>query len=326
MEQPPAVAHLLATLEAALLAPTTAASQLPDASDLGFERSLSRPFARDLDKESARILQLVSNVLNWSQGGKGNDLDGDLVRDGEYRNVVERVEPLLEGADDGIEKHLGIGKTKQGVGAVGAKSAEQLQQQNSVTNARARLAPHLLHASDLARPQLLFPPRLILPRPAVDAIATSEPFWKPVLRQKPHAASADSWLHTELCTPSDRFSSITPTTPPPYLRYIHPYAAELSTLSPPSRYFVAPPQPSKPNEKSFDETPFEWVGDKIGLTKMIKEIRQAGEDGTQRELAIDLEHHDYRSWGGLTCLIQVTRDAAKDGGKGREANGLTFCS
>lgn len=309
----PSLATLLANLEAALVDPTTAASQLPDAGDLGFERSLSRPFARNLDKEAERILALVSNVLNWSQGTpNAPHLDGDLIRDGEYRQVIEKVEPLLERADDGIEKHLGIGKGKTGgVGAVGAKTEEELEalQQKSAGkhNNKAKLPANLLHDADLARPQLQFPPRLILPRPSVDTTANEgeEPLWKPLLRRKPHAASSASWLTTELYAPTeDRFTVVTNTAPPAYTRYTHPYAAELGALTPPESYFLKPEQPPRPAEDSFEKTSFEWIGDKIGLDKMIKEIRAVGQQG-EKELAVDLEHHDYRSWGGITSLMQV---------------------
>ena len=113
---------LLDSLQAALLAPTTAAAALPDASDLAFERTLSRPLARQLDVESTRILALVSSVLQWSEGEKaGKEPDGEMIREGVYGDVVERVEVLLERADDSIEKHLGTGKHKAGVGAIGAK-------------------------------------------------------------------------------------------------------------------------------------------------------------------------------------------------------------
>lgn len=314
MATSPSLAQLLATLEASLVDPTTAASQLPDAGDLGFERSLSRPFARNLDKEAARILSLVSNVLNWSQGTPtAQEIDGDLIRDGEYRQVIDKVEPLLERADDSIERHLGVGKAKKGgVGAAGAKSAEELalaQQQKSAHgkqgNNKSKLPANLLHDADLARPQLLFPPRLLLPRPATD-VDGAEPLWKPLLRQKPHAASTESWLSTELYDPAeDRFTLATKTAPPAFTRYLHPYAAELESLAPPEGYFAAPEEPPRPADDSFDKTPFEWVGDKIAFAKMLKEIREVGKDESQRDLAADLEHHDYRSWGGFTCLMQV---------------------
>lgn len=288
---------LLESLQTALLTPTTAAAALPDASDLAFERTLSRPLARQLDAESTRILALVSSVLAWSEGEKaGKELDGEMIREGMYGDVVERVEVLLERADDSIEKHLGTGKHKAGVGAIGAKAVVEVPK-----NDKGPLPSHLLHAPDLARPQLLFSQRLILPRPSLDA-GSPPPLWTPVLTRKPHALSTDSWLATELFTPPSP-GSLAPT-PQPRTRYAHPYASELAVLQPPATYFQAPQQPAPVSKTSFADTPFEWVGDVAGLQKMVEEIRECGKEGL-KDLAVDLEHHDLRSWSGVTCLIQV---------------------
>lgn len=301
--------QLLDGLHQAIVPPTSAAASLPDPSDLAFERSLSRSLARNLDQESTRILSLVSSVLNWSQGAANSPttlLDGDLIKDGAYSSVTEPIERLLERADEGIERHLGIGKAKQGVGAVGAKSAEELAAKKQAQTKQERLPAHLLHSADLAHPQLLFPPRLVLPRPDISAKADEEPLWKPVIKSKVHATNDDeAWLQTELYSPSDRFTAVTSTAPPPYQRYVHPYTTELKQLVPPSSFFDKPATPTPASDKSFEETPFEWVGDRLALAKMIKEIREVGKDENKKQLAVDLEHHDYRSWGGFTCLIQV---------------------
>ncbi|KAK4704946.1 exosome complex exonuclease RRP6, partial [Phenoliferia sp. Uapishka_3] len=318
----PSLADLLATLRSSLTAPTTAAASLPDKSDLAFERSLSRPLGKRLDAESDRVLALVSNLIKWVDpvANKSWEADGDMIREGEYRDITERVEGLLEAADDGIEKHLGVGKARAGVGAVGAKpDSGSRTPSRGGKGGKDRLAPHLLHDPNVAKPQLSFPQRLVVPIPPL-APATkaydpnAPPVWKPVLRQKLNAKSAsDPWLLVESYTPPPPKTpthsvSITPTPDPahPRLRYAHPYAAELATLTPPASFFDLPAAaPEKPTPKSFDEVPFEWVGDKIGLMKMLGEIREVGKGG-QKELAVDLEHHDFRSWAGLTCLIQLS--------------------
>lgn len=309
---PAQLISLVASLQAALPAPTKAAAQLPSASDLAFERTLSRQLGRQLDSEADRILALVANVLAWADpsGSAGAAVDGDLIREGEYRGITERVEGLLEGADEGIEKHLGLGKAKKGgVGAVGAKEFEAGDATAS-RHFKERLAPHLLNAVDLAKPQDKFTPRTQLAKPTPptqDATPLTTPLWKPLLRSKPHATVplADS-LQIESFAPSDARSAITNTTPPAFPRYAHPYAAELEALSPPAEYFVAPAEPAAPGPKSFEQVPFEWVGDVAGLKKMLNEIREVGKDGKNKELAVDLEHHDLRSYTGITCLIQVS--------------------
>lgn len=53
----------------------------------------------------------------------------------------------------------------------------------------------------------------------------------------------------------------------------------------------------------FEGTTAAWVDTKKTLDEMIDELKQA------TEIAVDLEHHDARSYIGFTCLMQIsTRD------------------
>lgn len=46
-----------------------------------------------------------------------------------------------------------------------------------------------------------------------------------------------------------------------------------------------------------------WVGTYEGVLEMLEELKKA------KEIAVDLEHHDYRTYVGLVSLMQVsTRD------------------
>ncbi|KAK4051155.1 exosome nuclease subunit [Microbotryomycetes sp. JL201] len=303
--------QLLSRLEDALVPPTTAASELPDGADLSFERTLSRKLARSLDTHADRVLALVTKVLAWSHG-EAVQLDGDLVRDGEYRNVVDWCEPLLEHADDAIERHFGIGKHKQQshTSAPGQASTLSAALNAAGKQQQPKLASSILHAVNLEKPQLAFPERLKLRAPLLDASAQAQPLWTPVLRLKPNATVKPvDWLEAELHTPTDKFQLVTGTSPPSYMRYKHPYSAELGELTPPQSLFLAPAEPVRPTPTSFDEVSFSMVSDQDGLTRMINEIRKVGENETKRQLAIDLEHHDHRSWAGFTCLMQLsTRD------------------
>ncbi|POY71841.1 hypothetical protein BMF94_5202 [Rhodotorula taiwanensis] len=310
--------ELLDQLQAALVPPTRHAAQLPAASDLAFERSLSRKLAKNLDSEQARVLDLASRVLEWAAprtaAGAAQDFDSDLIREGVYGPITERIEPLLERADDAIEKHLGTGKHRaNAVGAVGAKSAQEMESRDAQRNkVERRLPARLLHDASLEKPQKKFTARTRVAIPSVDDAGDSGvPLWKPILRNKVNALAGGDvekgWLATEQYEPKSSYTQTTATVPPAYTRYLHPYAAELAALAPPAHFLSKPPQPASrpPAAESFAKTPFEWVGDAETLDKMISEIRQVGEEGL-KDLAIDLEHHDYRSWSGITCLMQLS--------------------
>jgi len=61
-------------------------------------------------------------------------------------------------------------------------------------------------------------------------------------------------------------------------------------------FHFSPPIPPK----SFDETPFSWVASSVDFSSMLEKLRKA------TELAIDLEHHSYRTFGGFLCLMQIS--------------------
>lgn len=50
----------------------------------------------------------------------------------------------------------------------------------------------------------------------------------------------------------------------------------------------------------LESTEAEWVDDLAKLQKMIAELKLL------QEIAVDLEHHDYRSYHGITCLMQIS--------------------
>ena len=83
-------------------------------------------------------------------------------------------------------------------------------------------------------------------------------------------------------------------------RYKHPYEKEILGMEYPARVFEkADPIPYRPMEESKAI----WVDTYEGVLEMLEELKKAA------EIAIDLEHHDYRTYTGLTSLMQIsTRD------------------
>jgi exosome complex exonuclease RRP6 len=78
---------------------------------------------------------------------------------------------------------------------------------------------------------------------------------------------------------------------------LHPYHYEIKHITYPDRMFqLSPPIPPK----SFEDTPFSWISTPSEFASMLDKLRRA------KEIAVDLEHHNYRSWAGFLCLMQVT--------------------
>lgn len=77
----------------------------------------------------------------------------------------------------------------------------------------------------------------------------------------------------------------------------HPYQYEITHLSYPTRMFnhctpIAP--------VSLEESNATWVDTPKGFEAMLAKLRNA------TEIAVDLEHHSYRSYAGFLCLMQIS--------------------
>ncbi|WVQ97195.1 hypothetical protein IAU59_004305 [Kwoniella sp. CBS 9459] len=308
-----AFASYLPHLTSALDSLTTHAAALPDKSDLSFHRTLDRKFAKDLDSASDRLLKLTERLLSLvdhsqrsavekgkakarvgvNKGSRRKLEDEDDVVDGFRQSVVGVVDGLLEDADSSLDDLRGE-KKKAAIAikpALAAAAGQKLP--GPFSKPRERLPLSIFHASDIPKPQLLFDDQ-------VDNFPSSGP-WKPSMTFKPHAmvpldfeAPLDFLLtREEELDPSKeawrrqkeiRFRS-------------HPYFYETRNLPYPTSMFIeAPPIPPR----SFQDTPFEFVDTPEALGRMVEELKKA------KEIAVDLEHHQMRSYSGFTCLIQIS--------------------
>lgn len=81
------------------------------------------------------------------------------------------------------------------------------------------------------------------------------------------------------------------------IRYKHPYETEILEAKYPDRvYKQAEPIPWQPVEG----TEAIYVDTYEGVLKMLKDLKKA------KEIAVDLEHHDFRTYVGLTSLMQIS--------------------
>jgi len=84
--------------------------------------------------------------------------------------------------------------------------------------------------------------------------------------------------------------------------YEHPYKDEILQTAPKSIHVS--PANADYVYLPLDETPLTIVKSTLSLDLMISDLKRSD------ELAIDLEHHSYRSFLGFTCLMQIsTREA-----------------
>ncbi|KAJ1739816.1 exosome nuclease subunit [Coemansia sp. RSA 1086] len=326
----------------ALVKATKVAGRLP--SDVAFHRTLDESVDQRLSRTSDRVLDMGNTLWTRAQPDPSllpiDSIDDVALEQppGQwqfapgFRPVVDAIDTLLEKIDVGLDEVL-----KTSAHHMRSQAARQMGRQSAPlvttvkTNTRADYK--LVHAQNIPRPQLAF-------KDAVDNSPNTPFVWK--IRNKVHAkvpldyglpsaSLADSPLGHHLhslgiarpgATPpssghstpraarsadvAQGIDSMSALEAGSLAALPHPYEYEISHIEYPSWVYEAA-QPQPPVE--WEKTPFEFVDTEEQLQAMMAHLLEA------RELAIDLEHHDYRSYQGFTCLVQLstrTRDYVVD--------------
>ncbi|EMD39730.1 hypothetical protein CERSUDRAFT_112032 [Gelatoporia subvermispora B] len=268
-----------AALQGAALTATRHAAAFP--ADLAFHRSMDRPLARALDAASARVLALTNRLVGLAHtaqaSGKGKGKEKieseDDVVDRFHSLVVDAMDQLLERADICLDEVTGRTKAP----AIAVNPAQTAAQKTRKPNAPpGRLDPALQHAAHLAKPQLQF---------ARKPDNNSNTIWTPTLRHKYNAQVPLGYNYRSDDGHDEGSASL------------HPYRYEITHTDYPARMFrtASPVAP-----RGFADTQFTWVADRAAFDEMLAHLR------TAQEIALDLEHHSFRSFGGFVCLMQIS--------------------
>jgi len=143
-----------------------------------------------------------------------------------------------------------------------------------------------------------------------EKIDNSEAIWKPKLKSKPNA-QVPLEESLVLIVPTQSSPTMLPSAleehistlvlPPVCVNrphYPHPYQAELDNLTFTSAQltYKSPIQPD-------DDCECIWVDTEQQVLNLAEDLE------SQEAFAVDLEHHQYRSYLGLTCLMQISTRA-----------------
>eukprot|EP00039_Didymoeca_costata_P007731 m.103186 g.103186 ORF g.103186 m.103186 type:complete len:788 (+) comp13802_c0_seq1:231-2594(+) len=266
-----------------------ASMNLPQKSDFEFcsTETEFRKLTEDVKSKLTTMLQDVLTLVHprtpWSAS---SDLDDDDKADA----VSEACDVLLEHVDMAIDQSR---FDKDGNSANEAVQAWTAHRQPS-SGKKIRF----LHANSVKRPQFSFPDKIDNNQMTV---------FKPKLRSKPNALVP---LESSLALPTQKETSLENqmTTHikehlglgqpgPDIQQYPHPYSAELNA------YEVSEDQ-LKPCEEhmypAINETRLHWIDTVEALQGLSKKLEE------EKDIAIDLEAHSYRTYNSFTCLMQIS--------------------
>lgn len=130
----------------------------------------------------------------------------------------------------------------------------------------------LLGGKNIQRPQLMFK----------DKIDNSSKPWMPRIKEKPNSLKPLA-LYVEEGEHGEIFN--------------HPYEFELDKFDIPECQL----KKSVPVQyKSFESTEFKLIEKPSDIKILLEDLKN------QKEIAVDLEHHSYRTFQGITCLMQIS--------------------
>lgn len=319
-------ARLQSSVQSALVDTTRSVTALA-AEDLPFHRTVDPSLSTSLDAQNARLLSLANRLLGSATAHADNvrptlrdieDVEGNWTR------VVDVVDSLLERADTALDEFTGAVKRlspREQVGylATGRDGECRLTEEKTPVGNKPTKPSRIsaaLRSQDIEKPQLTFDNK--------PSNYETKPF-KPLLESKPHASVAlenapvatdedtkqmyvdYNAIHSRLGLDHvsklvKKDGSFTSTHADTHFdrRYPHPYQLEIEQYNYPSTVYThAEPTLYHP----FESTTATFVDTEKALDEMLQELKQA------KEIAIDLEHHDQRSYIGIVSLMQIsTRD------------------
>lgn len=237
-----------------LVAVIRSASQL-NANDIGFIRTLDRTLKTSSQKQSQRLLELISKIITTATGEE-TVLTSAADLTAKWTVVGRAFDVLLDKAENAL--------------------AEPTESRHSTPMASD--GPDVVtHEKSLDKPQDKF----------ADDIDNSVGPFRPKLTSKPHS----------IVPLSESFALRAPDTNHLYEWYGQPYREEiLQAEYPPAVYEKTEPI----LYCDWDQTPLTYVDTPQKLKKMVSKL------GKSTEIAVDLEHHDLRSYLGLLCLMQIS--------------------
>ncbi|KZC08697.1 Exosome component 10 [Dufourea novaeangliae] len=258
----------------AIRAGIKAANSLPIESNYNYY-SCFPSFLAAKDRNVTLLLSVMQHTLGTA-GIKSNVFNRDTEE--KFDLLLETNDILLDRANALMDEESGISKNsevelvvtqarKQTInGSWNKRASRESQTTDSVQPVR------LLAGKNVQRPQLMFK----------DKIDNSSKPWCPRIKDKPNSLKPLA-IYLEEGENGETFN--------------HPYEYELDMFKV-SDSQLKKSEPTK--YKLLEQTPLITIENPSDMKLLLEDLKR------YKEIAVDLEHHSYRTFQGITCLMQIS--------------------
>uniref|UniRef100_A0A7N8XLL9 Exosome complex component 10 n=1 Tax=Mastacembelus armatus TaxID=205130 RepID=A0A7N8XLL9_9TELE len=280
----------------AVLSATKASAGLPQAGDeYDFYRSFPG-FQEFCESQGDKLLHCMSQIMQH-HGCRSHMRDRNKLTGLEERFdlVVDSNDVILERAGILLDEAEGVNRSQQPVMPAGFQPPKIVvsswNRKGSGSGIRSEMF-RLLHAKNVARPQLKFK----------EKVDNSNTPFVPKIFIKPNAVKPlpTCKLPEDLDVPAALADFIHQQRTQEHVddMFAHPYQYELDHLTIPESLLSKPEIQASCSNLMHDPCSFvDALEDLVALNEKLCKLS---------EFAVDLEHHSYRSFLGLTCLMQIS--------------------
>lgn len=260
-------------LMSSLVLSTRASNEVPTGNEFSYCSTFAN-FANSSEDCADSAAKLLKDICDYVQPGKSTELPDDLLDPSLYSHIVDVIDKLLETADLRMDQVAGKGdKFTKSIQLSMAVDKERLMQSNVV---------------QMEKPQLRF---------LSDIDNSRERPFRPRIKVKYHAVAALDLTAHRSVSQSDSADDVVTASE----FFAHPYETELKRLKY-QEWQLSDPSAVIPVNPIVANRPFHFIDCEEDLDELVLSLKKVG----VREIGLDLEHHAFRSFQGLTCLMQLS--------------------
>ncbi|KAK6198806.1 ribosomal RNA processing 3'-5 [Scheffersomyces amazonensis] len=250
------------------------------AQDVSFYKSIDSGLSKDIEDSSKSLLEVANRLLSTMGDGVSPIQYGEeeIVGEVSWKSISSTLDILYENIEQAFD-------AQQRNKSASSDDKHMTHLESSGDGSSSHNVNTKYDGKRIQKPQLQF-------KVKIDN-SESHPF-KPKITTKPHALRSFE-ESTTLINPEPTYEDTIEVVDPPF--YPQPYDYEIDNQPYPESILInSEPIPSN----DWSTTSAIWVETIEDLNKMIEDLR----DST--EIAVDLEHHDYRTYFGIVCLMQIS--------------------